>query len=177
MEENINETETVEKEATFDELLKNPKYQADFDRKLEGARKKWEAKWKEEAEAQKTEAERLAKLSETERFEDEIRKLKEQNEGLIRSQNASALKDEAIKIAANEGVDVKFLELFDFTRETADTIKTKISLLKDNLDTAVTTKVNERLVQPSPKEVRTEGISKEKAYLDNKYKNNPYYRK
>lgn len=172
-----NEKDVISEETTFDDLLKNPKYQADFDRKLEGARKKWEAKWKEETEAAKNEAERLAKLSETERFEDEINKLKKQNEDLIRSQNASALKDEAIKIATSEGVDVKFLELFDFTRETADTVKSKIALLKENLDSAVTTKVNERLVQPSPKEVHSEGISKEKAYLDNKYKNNRFYKK
>ena len=176
MEEN-NEIKTEEIEKSFDELLKNPKYQAEFDRKMESARVKWETKWQEKAEAEKTEAERLAKLSETEKFEEQIKKLQAKNDELIASQNASALKDEAIKIAAEKGVDVKFLDLFDFTRESAETIKEKLSFLKDNMDTAVTHKVNDRLNQTPPKQVSTEGLSKEKAYLDQKYSRNPYYKK
>ena len=176
MEENTELKEEV-KEPTFDELLKNPKYQAEFDRKLESARGKWEAKWQEKAEAEKTEAERLAKLSETEKFEEQIKKLEQKNKELIASQNAAALKDEAVKIAAEQGVDVKFLELFDFTRETADTIKDKISFLKDNMESQITTKINDRLNQAPPKQVKTDGLSVEKAYLDQKYARNPYYKK
>ena len=117
MEENkIAENETTEKEVSFDDLLKNPNYQREFDKKLEGARQKWEAKWQEKANAEKSEAERLAKLSETERFEEQIKKLQSEKDELLAKQNATALKEEAIKIATKNGVDVRFLDLFgDFT--------------------------------------------------------------
>ena len=151
--EEIKQAEQVEtQETSFDDLLKNPNYQREFDKKLEGARQKWEAKWQEKAKAEKSEAERLAKLSETERFEEQIKKLQSEKDELLAKQNANALKDEAIKIATKQGVDVRFLDLFDFSRETADTIKEKISFLKDNFDSQLKTKLNEKLVQDTPQE-------------------------
>lgn len=175
--EETKETVVENQEPTFDELLKNPNYQREFDKKLEGARLKWETKWQEKANAEKTEAERLAKMSESERYQEEISQLKAKNEELIASRNAAQLKDEAIKIATEQGVDVKLLELFDFAKESADSIKGKIELLKTNIESAVTNKVNGRLNQAPPTQVYTAGSSSEKAYLDNKYKNNPYYKK
>lgn len=155
MEENkIAENETTEKEVSFDDLLKNPNYQREFDKKLEGARQKWEAKWQEKANAEKSEAERLAKLSETERFEEQIKKLQSEKDELLAKQNATALKEEAIKIATKNGVDVRFLDLFDFSKETAETIKEKITILKDNFEAQLKTKLNEKLVQDTPKEVK-----------------------
>ena len=74
MEELKNNEEIIEEdvdapEITLDELLKDPKIQAQFDKKLEGARTKWEAAWQKKTEEAKIEAEKLARMTEDEKHQ------------------------------------------------------------------------------------------------------------
>ena len=74
------EAESMEEEyseITFDDLLQDPTYQAEFDRKVAKAMEKAKAKWVEESEKKRSEAEELAKMSADERHQHEISDLVE----------------------------------------------------------------------------------------------------
>lgn len=150
MENENNVQENVQEKPSFDELLKNPEYQREFDRKLEGARTKWQEKWQEEATKKQEEAERLAKMTENEKHQHELDIANQAKSKAESELNAYKLKDTASKIAKEKGVDSSFLDLFDFTKETAETIANKIDVLKNNLDKNTETRLNEKLNQSAP---------------------------
>lgn len=162
---------------TFDELLKDPEYQAEFDRKAEGMKKKWETSWQKKAEKERSEAEALAKMTEEEKHQHEIQKLDAERKQAVAELNAYRLKDEAAKIAAEKGIDVTLLDLIDYSSSSAEVVKDKLEAIETAFSKAVEKAVNERLKQPKPQEVRTPNVSSNKAFLDEKYKNNPYYKK
>ena len=66
------------KPKTFDEMLKENDYQSEFDKRnaksIETAKAKWEADYKKKLEAEKSEAERLAKLTEEEKMKEALEK-------------------------------------------------------------------------------------------------------
>lgn len=181
MDENIiSETETdVEEEAlpiTFDELLKDPEYQREFDKKVQKALEKSKAKWQKEAEEKRNEAEALARMSEEERHQVALKKEADRANKAEAELNAYRLKDEAMKIAKEKELDVNLLDIFDYSKETADSIKSKIDNLDSLFKKAVEKRTNDSFRQPSPKQVASHDTSAEKAYLDQKYKGNPYYK-
>ena len=157
---------------TLDEVLKDKAIQSEFDKRVAKAistsKAKWQAEYDAKIEAEKNEAERLAKMSETEKFEHE------QAQAML---NAYELKNEAQKIATEKGIDITLLELIDYTKETADTVNTKISTIESVFNKAVEKAVNEKLKQSSPKQVANGNTTSEQAYLNKKYKDNPYYKK
>lgn len=145
-----NEQTAQNEQKTFDELLKNPDYQREFDKKLESARTKWQTKWEEEANRKLEEAEKLAKMTQTEKHQHELDVANQEKTKAVNELNAYKLKDIASKIASEKGVDNSFLDLFDFSKETAETISTKIDVLKEKLDKSVEHKMNEKLNQTAP---------------------------
>lgn len=171
---------------TFDEILKDKEYQAEFDRRLaksnetaiKNSHEKWEKEFLEKMEQEKSEAEKLAKMDTDQKHQYELKQVQEQLELERAKNNAHDLKDAVTKIAEEKGVGATLLELFDFTRENADSMDKKIKILSTELDKRVELRVNEMLKEKSPKQVSSEGLGDtNKQYLDNKYKNNPYYGK
>ena len=179
MDENKELTEVVEtpEKPTFDDLLKDPEYQAEFDRKAEGMKKKWEASWQKKAEKERSEAEALAKMTEEEKHQHELSKLEQEKTQAVNELNAYRLKDEATKIASEKGIDISLLDLIDYSNASAENVKEKIEAIETAFVKAVEKAVNEKLKQPRPKEVVTEHVSSAKQYLDEKYKDNPFYKK
>ena len=186
MEENTVVTETTNESAqtdapetkpSFDDLLKDPEYQAEFDRKAEGMKKKWEASWQKKAERERSEAEALAKMTEEEKHQHELHKLDEERKKAVDELNAYRLKDEASKIANEKGIDVSLLDLIDYSTASAENVKEKLDVIESAFSKAVEKAVNEKLKQPRPTQVRTEHTTSDKQFLDEKYKNNPYYRR
>lgn len=177
----MDEIEKVEESTTqklsFDELLKDPEYQAEFDRKAEGMRQKWEASWQKKAEKERSEAEALAKMTEEEKHKHELQKLDDERRQAVAELNAYRLKEEASKIATEKGIDVSLLSLIDFSTATAENVKEKIESLGSVFSKAVERAVNDKLKQPRPQEVRGQGVSSNKQFLDEKYKDNPFYKK
>lgn len=172
-----------EDKPTFDDLLKEPNYQAEFDKKVQNAMaknlEKEKAKWQKEAEEKASEAERLSKLSTEEKFQEQLNKALSEKKNAESQLNAYKLKEEAQKIATEKGLDINLLNIIDFDKETAETVKTKIEEIDESFKKAVETKTKERLRQPDPKQKASTEISgsEAKQYLDEKYKNNPYYKK
>lgn len=176
-EEVENTTNNVsESEITLDELLKDPKIQAEFDKKAEGMRQKWEKAWQKKSEEEKLEAEKLARMTEEEKHQLQLNKAIEEKDRAQSELNAYKLKDEAIKIANEKQLDVGLLDVIDFNKETAETVKAKIDEIDSSFKKAVEKKVNDMMKQPSPKQVSTNTKTDNKNYLDAKYKNNPFYK-
>ena len=183
MDENMEVTEVTEQpeqaesKPTFDELLKDPEYQAEFDRKVQKSTEKAKAKWQKEAEKERSEAEALAKMTEEEKHQHELKKLEAERRQAIDELNAYRLKDEASKIASEKGIDVSLLDLIDYSTATAENVKDKLDAIESAFSKAVERAVNEKLKQPRPVQVKPDNLSSEKAYMDEKYKNNPFYKK
>jgi hypothetical protein len=171
-----NVQETTPAKPTFDDLLKDPEYQAEFDRKAEGMKKKWEASWQKKAEKEKSEAEALAKMTEEEKHQHELQKLEAERKQAVAELNAYRLKDETAKIASEKGIDTSLLDLIDYSTATAESVKEKLEKIESVFSKAVEKAVNEKLKQPKPQEIRNPSASPDKAYLDEKYKNNPFYK-
>ena len=187
MDENTNNvantTETVQSEQentklTFDELLKDPEYQAEFDRKVAKSTEKAKAKWQKEAEKERSEAEALAKMSEEEKHQHELNKIEAERKQAIAELNAYKLKDEAQKIATEKGLDITLLDLIDYSTASAEDVKQKIDVIESSFSKALEKALNERLKQPKPQGIKSNiGANSAKEFLDEKYKNNPYYKK
>lgn len=177
----VTEAEQTDQAATnekpsFDDLLKQPEYQAEFDRKLEGAKKKWEASWQKKAEKERSEAEALAKMTEEEKHQHELSKLEAERKQAIAELNAYKLKDEAAKIASEKEIDTTLLDLIDYSSASAENVKEKLETIETAFKKAVEKAVNEKMRQTPPQAVRPHSVTPEKAFLDEKYKDNPYYK-
>jgi len=145
--------ETVEienKETNYEELIStDKKLQSFVDKKVtqgistavEKARKQWQL----ELDTEKTEAEKLAQMNETQKLQYELSKQKKLNEEAQKKLNARDLKDEAIKIAttADTAFDPEFLNLFDYENMTAEELQEKTKLIKTIQDRIVEKAVNE----------------------------------
>jgi hypothetical protein len=134
---------------TFDDVLSNKEYQAEFDRRVQKAIQTHETKlkeqWKLEQDTQKSEAEKLAQMNETQKLQYQLKKQEEANQEIQRKLNARDLKDEALKIATTQDTafDPEFLNLFDYENMTAEQLQDKTKLIKAIQDRIVEKAVNE----------------------------------
>ena len=145
------------KSQTFDEVLSNKEYQAEFDRRVQKAIETAKGKWKEINDIEKTEAEKLAKMNKEQKLEYEAQKEKQEKENALAELNAYKMKEEAIKIASDKGVDISLLNLIDFKTVTAEKLNENIENLSSVFNRAVEKAVNEKLKEDTPK-TKTSGI-------------------
>jgi len=149
--ENSKGTETSKSERTnYEELIKTDKeLQSFLDSRvsssnktaIENARKQWEL----ERDTQKSEAEKLAQMNETQKLQYQLKKQEEANQEIQRKLNARDLKDEALKIATTQDTafEPEFLNLFDYENMTAEQLQDKTKLIKAIQDRIVEKAVNE----------------------------------
>ncbi len=149
--ENSMGTETSKSERTnYEELIKTDKeLQSFLDSRvsssnktaIENARKQWEL----ERDTQKSEAEKLVQMNETQKLQYQLKKQEEANQEIQRKLNARDLKDEALKIATTQDTafDPEFLNLFDYENMTAEQLQDKTKLIKAIQDRIVEKAVNE----------------------------------
>lgn len=147
MEENTNiGNENQEQEVkTYTQEEVDALLQAETDRRISSAQKKWEKKSQEKV----REAEKLAKLSEQERFQYELeqreKKIAEKEKQMALMEN----KAEASKALNERGISIA---LADFVvAEDADTMMENIKLLEDEFKKSVKAEVEKRLAGNSPK--------------------------
>jgi hypothetical protein len=149
--ENSKGTETAKNErANYEELIKTDKeLQSFLDSRvsssnktaIENARKQWEL----ERDTQKSEAEKLAQMNETQKLQYQLKKQEEANQEIQRKLNARDLKDEALKIATTQDTafDPEFLNLFDYENMTAEQLQEKTKLIQAIQDRITEKAVNE----------------------------------
>lgn len=130
---------------TFDYFLKDGKNQAEFDRRVQKAIQTAQEGWKAKNDAEKSEAERLAQMNETEKLQYQLQKQQKDYEAMQKKLNARDLKDEALKIATTQDTafDPEFLNLFDYESMTAEQLQEKTKLIKSIQDRIVEKAVNE----------------------------------
>ncbi|MBR0471709.1 MAG: DUF4355 domain-containing protein [Methanosphaera sp.] len=177
----VTTTETVEQtaEATTQEVQAPKKEGKTYTRaEVEAIKKAERENLLKEIEAKQSEAEKLAKMDTDQKHQYELEKIQKELDAERAKNNAHELRDTVSKIAEEKGIGASLLEMFDFTRETAESMNRNIQILSSEIDKRVEQRVNELLKEKSPKQVSTQGLGDtNKKYLDEKYKNNPYYKK
>ena len=103
----------------FDEILKDPKYQAEFDKRiaksLETAKAKWDEDSKKAAEEERKRLEEEAKLSAEEKTKKEIEKLMKENETYKANEARRAMKDSSLEYIKSKGYSNAIADLVDLS--------------------------------------------------------------
>ena len=143
-------TEAKKEGQTFDEVLSNKEYQAEFDRRVQKAIETAKTKWQEINDAEKSEAEKLAKMNKEQKLEYEAQKANKEKDSALAELNAYKLKEQALTIASEQGLDVSLLNLIDFKTTTAEKLNENIDNLSAVFNKAVEKAVNEKLKEDTP---------------------------
>lgn len=156
-ETNVAETTQVEDTPlTFDEILGDKTYQAEFDRRVQKALETARTKWEAEEQTKRTEAEKLAKMDAEQKAKYELKKANEERDSALAKLNAYELKNTAIRIAQEKGLDISLLEDIDYSKQTAETITTIIDTKKAVFDKAIEKAMNDKYKEKSPINVNSD---------------------
>ena len=164
------ETEALEQDVTQEEQVetKQEKSERTFTRaefgkavaaEIAKARASWEAEQAEALELAKSEGERLAKLTKDERAKEEEAKRIQAIEERERAIAEREMKMATMALLVEEGLPQEFLG--HVLAPTAEEVKAKISDLRNVFDKEVEKRVNERLVQSTPRRGTINGLTKE----------------
>ena len=123
------------------------------------ARATWESEQAEALELAKSEGERLAKLTKDERAREEEAKRIQAIEERERAIAEREMKMATMALLVEEGLPQEFLG--HVLAPTAEEVKAKISDLRNVFDKEVEKRVNERLVQSTPRRGTINGLTKE----------------
>ena len=141
---------TETKPTTFDDFLKGEGNQAEFDRRVQKAIETAKNKWQEINDAEKSEAEKLAKMNKEQKLEYEAQKANKEKDNALAELNAYKLKEQALTIASEKGLEVSLLNLIDFKTVTAEKLSENIDNLSAVFNKAVERAVNEKLKEDTP---------------------------
>jgi len=177
MENNENNVVNTEegKTMTFDEILaSNKEYQSEFDRRLaksnnsflETKKSEWEKEFTERLEKEKSEAEKLAKMNTEQQLKYKIDQLEQQIADRDSRLNASQLKDTTAEILIEKGIPSSYLSMFDFSKETADTINSKVDMLVNIRSKDLEENLNRTLRQEPPKYVSNDDYEELDPYIE-----------
>lgn len=147
---------------TFDDFLKGEGNQAEFDRRVQKAIETAKGKWQKINDAEKTEAEKLAKMNKEQKLEYQAQKEKADKEKALAELNAFKLEKQAIQIASEKGLDISLLTFFNFETVKAEELNTKIDEVSSAFNKAVEKAVNEKLKEDTPTEKNGMGGSQPK---------------
>ena len=164
------ETEALEQDVTQEEQVetKQEKSERTFTRaefgkavaaEIAKARATWESEQAEALELAKSEGERLAKLTKDERAKEEEAKRIQAIEERERVLAEKEMRVATQTLLSEEGLPQEFLG--HVLAPTAEEVKAKISDLRNVFDKEVEKRVNERLVQSTPRRGTINGLTKE----------------
>lgn len=142
---------------TYTEAQVQEMLQAETDRRISSARKKWE---KEKSEAV-LESEKLQKMDESQRREYEFSQKLQELEGREKEFNINQNKLEATKVLANRGLPIGFVDYI--VAEDAETMMSNITSFEAQWKTAIADAVASKIAQPAPKagSVKQTGLTRE----------------
>lgn len=139
------------KTLSFDELINsNKEYQSAYDKKVREAIETAKTNWQEIMDNEKTEAEKLAKMNKEQKLEYQAQKAEKEKTDALAKLNAYELKEQALKVATEKGLDVSLLNFFDFSTAKADELNSKIDEISNAFNKAVEKAVNEKLKEDTP---------------------------
>jgi hypothetical protein len=153
----VTTTETVENNANMEvkeEVKAETKTEKTYTRaEVEQIKKAEREILLKEMEAKRTEAEKLAKMDAEEKHKYELEKERERANNAESKLNAYELKEEAIKIASGKELPISLLSVIDYTKENAESIKTKIDEIEVVYKQAIQNGINDRMKEKTPKTV------------------------
>ena len=136
-----------EENKSFDDFLKDKKYQSEFDKRiskaLETAKSKWETDKATELENAKTEAEKLAKMNAEQKAKYAEEKKLAELEKREKDITTRELKAQAYETLAEKGMPKELVDILNY--ESADSCNKSIEAVEKAFQTAVEKAVNEKL--------------------------------
>ena len=130
----------------FEEILKDPKHQAAFDRKVAMAIGTAKKKWLEEAAKERKEFEENAKLTASQRTQKELENLKKENEELKASEAKRLMKDSALEYIKTKGYSNAIGDLVDLSSFVdEDDMHTRLDSINTNLSNTVSRELDNKL--------------------------------
>lgn len=154
---------------TFDEILSDKEYQREFDKRvskaLETAKTNWQKDYEAKLEEQKSEAEKLAKMNAEQKMAYEKEQSDKRALEAEAKLNAYELKDQALTLAKEKGLEISLLDLIDFSREKAETVQAKIEGIKSTFDKAVEKAINEKLKEGTPTQYNNSKKEEDDPYI------------
>ena len=99
----------------FDTILKDPKYQAEFDKRVAKSIETAKTKWDQEAEAARKEMEENAKLTAEEKIKKQMEKLTQENELYKANEAKRAMKDASLEYIKTKGYSNAIADLVDLS--------------------------------------------------------------
>lgn len=123
-----------------------------------------------ELEVQKAEADKLAKMDEDQKRSYELQQANARASKAESELNAYRLKDETIRQASQRGISIEYLDTIDFSRETAESINTKLDIFEKTSKADREKAISEYSKEPPPEtgdKVDTENLSGYEKFLKN----------
>ncbi len=141
-----------ESEKSFDDVLKDKKYQSEFDRRvakaLETARAKWDTEKATELENARTEAEKLSKMKADEKAKYQEEKRIAELEKREKDITVRELKATALETLAEKELPKELAEILNY--ESAETCNASIEAVEKAFQNAVSKAANEKLRGGNP---------------------------
>lgn len=141
-----------ESEKSFDDVLKDKKYQSEFDRRvakaLETAKAKWDTEKATELENARTEAEKLSKMKADEKAKYQEEKRIAELEKREKDITVRELKATALETLAEKELPKELAEILNY--ESAETCNASIEAVEKAFQNAVGKAVNEKLRGGNP---------------------------
>ena len=147
IDENVETTE--ENTETFTQAEVDARISKAVESALNKTKSKLESEYSQKIEEAKQEAERLAKLSEKERKDEEMKQREEALTNRMKELEQKELKSDAISDLSKKGLPATFADFL--VQDNAETTLKNINTLKETFDAAVNEAVKEKLRQDPPR--------------------------
>ena len=130
----------------FDTILKDPKYQAEFDRRIAKAIETAKGKWDEEAEAARKEMEENAKLTAEEKIKKQMEKLTQENELYKANEAKRAMKDASLEYIKSKGYSNAIADLVDLSSfKDENDMHNRLDNINTNLSNTISRELDNKL--------------------------------
>ena len=130
----------------FDEILKDPKYQAEFDKRIAKAIETSKSKWDQEAEAKRKELEEEAKLTAEEKIKKQMEKLTQENEVYKANEAKRAMKDASLEYIKSKGYSNAIEDLVDLSSfKDENDMHTRLDNINTNLSNTISRELDNKL--------------------------------
>lgn len=130
----------------FDTILKDPKYQAEFDKRIAKAIETAKGKWDEEAEAARKEMEENAKLTAEEKIKKQMEKLTQENEVYKANEAKRAMKDASLEYIKTKGYSNAIADLVDLSSfKDENDMHNRLDIINTNLSNTISRELDNKL--------------------------------
>ena len=130
----------------FDKILEDPKYQAEFDKRVAKSIETAKTKWDQEAEAKRKELEEEAKLTAEEKIKKQMEKLTQENELYKANEAKRAMKDASLEYIKSKGYSNAIADLVDLSSfKDENDMHNRLDNINTNLSNTISRELDNKL--------------------------------